>query len=99
MNRKIFLFSVLWIILLATGCEKMSPEYIEVQADALMFEEKFYYQQISEEEQLIYREVYQGVKTHAEFITTHGSDPQCANDMLYLIMYDFPELFWIFKWH
>lgn len=101
---KMFIMSLLGAVLFCAGCgEKVvetigdirKPDYIEVTVDETVFEDKFYYNQLSEEEQLIYREIYQGVLEHQEEIVVHGEDPNYVNNILEPIVYDFPALFWI----
>ena len=54
----------------------------------------FYYQQLAEEEQTVYRELLQGVQDMEECILLHaGRDDQPAKVYEYLL-YDRPELFW-----
>ena len=81
------------MILLLTGCI-FTPEYIEVQVDDAVFAEQYYYQQYTEEEQLTYREIYQGLLNHSEEFIVHGTDGEKTNDILFTVLYDFPELFW-----
>lgn len=81
------------MLLLCTGCI-FAPEYIEVTADEAIFAERFYYEQLSEEDQLIYREIYQGItEQKAEFIV-HSTTGEKANDILTEVLLDSPELFW-----
>jgi len=104
MKRGKILICTFAVMLLCTGCgeavsetigEIREPEYKEVTVELSEFEDKFYYGQLSEEEQLIYREIYQGVLEHEEAIIVHGTDPNYVNSILEPIVYDFPELFWI----
>ncbi len=104
MKREKLLICIVAVMLLCVGCggkvaetieEIRTPEYKEVTIEADVFADKFYYSQLSAEEQLIYREIYQGVLEHEEEITVHGTDPNYVNDILKPIVYDFPELFWI----
>lgn len=54
----------------------------------------FYYQQLSEAEQTVYRELLQGVQDMEECVLLHaGRDDQPAKVYEYLL-YDRPELFW-----
>ena len=71
------------------------PKYQEVNVDEAIFENKFYYEQLSEDGQLIYRELYQGVQDYKKEITIHGTDGEFAGTLLQYIVYDFPEIFWL----
>ncbi|MCU6687458.1 hypothetical protein OCV99_13110 [Dorea acetigenes] len=57
-------------------------------------EDKFYYQQLSENEKSCYKEILQGVKDEAEEIYVHSSDADRVNQLFLYIIKDFPELFW-----
>ncbi len=70
------------------------PVYQEVTVAESVFEDKFYFEQLSEEEQLIYMELYQGVDAHAEDITVHCLDGERAGVILQSVIFDFPEIFW-----
>lgn len=70
------------------------PVYQEVTVSDTVFENKFYFEQLTEEEQLIYKELYQGVNAHAEDITVHCLDGEQAGLILHAVIYDFPEIFW-----
>lgn len=74
--------------------EKNAPVYQEVTVADSVFEEKFYYEQLTEEEQLIYRELYQGLYDHTEDITVHCVDGEQAGEILHSVIYDFPGIFW-----
>lgn len=71
-----------------------APVYQEITVADSLFENKFYFEQLSEEEQLIYKELYQGVDAHAEDITVHCLDGDKAGKILQSVIYDFPEIFW-----
>lgn len=74
--------------------EENAPVYQEITVADSVFEDKFYFEQLSEEEQLIYKELYQGVDAHAEEITVHCLDGEQAGEILHSVIYDFPEIFW-----
>jgi len=74
--------------------EEQGPVYQEITVEESVFEDKFYYEQLTEEEQLIYKELYQGVDAHAEDITVHCLDGEKAGMILHSVIYDFPEIFW-----
>lgn len=74
--------------------EDNAPVYQEITVADSVFEDKFYFEQLSEEEQLIYMELYQGVDAHAEDITVHCLDGEQAGEILQSVIFDFPEIFW-----
>lgn len=74
--------------------EEQGPVYQEITVAESVFEDKFYYEQLTEEEQLIYKELYQGVDAHAEDITVHCLDGDKAGLILHSVIYDFSEIFW-----
>lgn len=82
------------IMMIVRGCAISEPPYIEVTTEASVFEERFYYEQLSESEQLIYQELYEGIMTEQTEINTHSTDPDEANEILLSVVYDFPEIFW-----
>lgn len=99
-NQKLIVLLVLLLALCFTACSgetATEPEipYIEVTVTDELFEDKFYYGLLGEEEQLIYKEIYQGVINHQEEIYIHGDDLERQFEILDYILYDFPELFWI----
>lgn len=83
------------ISLLVKGCTVVEPPYIETTADLSIFEGRFYYEQLSEADQVVYRELYEGVMNGEEEICVHSTDPEDANAILEPVMFDFPEIFWI----
>lgn len=95
MKKWFGIVSVAFVLLLCSGCslETFIP-YEEVTADAAVFEDKFYYSQLTEQEQLTYREIYQGIMDHQEEIYVHGTDPNKVNSILNCVIYDFAEIFW-----
>lgn len=89
------LIGLFFLVFAIVGCAKEEPAYIEVTAEDAVFENRFYYNQLTEDEQLTYREIYQGIINHAEEINVHGDDPDEVNAIMDSIMYDFAELFWV----
>lgn len=88
------IFMIIAMVFLFTGCGKKEAEYIEVTADLSVFNDKFYYEQLSEEEKVIYEEIYQGVLNGDDSICIHDIAPERANKILENVIYDFPEIFW-----
>jgi hypothetical protein len=84
---------VLFGMLLFSGCI-FSPEYVEVQVDEALFEEQYYYQQYTDEKKTVYREIYQGLLNQEPEFIVHGTDGEVTNEILFTVLYDFPELFW-----
>lgn len=74
--------------------EDNAPVYQEITVADSVFVDKFYYEQLSEEEQLVYKELYQGINAHAEDITVHCLDGEQAGEIMHSIIFDFPDIFW-----
>ena len=89
------LFMIVAMLFFINGCGKKEVEYIEVNVDDSMFVDKFYYEQLTEEEKIIYQEIYQGVQNGDNTIQIHDILPDKANQILQNVMYDFPEIFWL----
>ena len=69
-------------------------EFPELTVDAEEVNGGFYYQQLNEKEQQIYREMLQAVQEMQETVQIHaGKDDDAAKVYEYLL-YDRPELFW-----
>ena len=54
----------------------------------------FYYQQLSEQEKQVYREILQGVRSMDETILLHAGENDEAGKIYEYLMYDRSELFW-----
>lgn len=72
----------------------LEPDYIEVTEPEETFEHKFYYATYSETDKKTYRDIYQGILEQRESFIIHCKDGEVANEILYTVLYDFPELFW-----
>lgn len=73
---------------------EQGADFPELTVTVEEVEGDFYYQQLSEEEQTVYRELLQGVQGMEECVLLHaGRDDQPAKVYEYLL-YDRPELFW-----
>ena len=92
MKKGILLIGLLTLAI--RGCTLPEPPYMEVTTDASVFEGRFYYEQLSESEQLIYHEIYEGLMVEQAEICTHSADPDEANAIFLSVIYDFPEIFW-----
>ena len=90
--RKIVCGSLLLLFL--TGCKPEIP-YIETTVSEEDFCDKFYYTILeTEEEKLVYREVYEGLYNRQDEFYIHGMSEKVLNTVLDAIMYDYPEIFW-----
>ncbi|MGN1164988.1 MAG: transglutaminase domain-containing protein [Lachnospiraceae bacterium] len=74
----------------------LSPEipYQKVEIDKEELEQKFYYEQISDEEKTAYMEISQGIRDLEEEIYVHSSDAKRTNKLFELVLKDSPEIFW-----
>jgi hypothetical protein len=97
-----FVIAILTIFILS-GCgldpayflsQIFAPDYIEVTIDTSSFKERFYYQQLDEEEQTLYCEIYQGLSEQKDEIVVHSTTGEKANEVLGVVILDSPELFW-----
>ena len=70
------------------------PSYVEVTVEDAVFENKFHFSQLSESDQVVYKEVYQGIINQQEEICVHSNDGDKVNAILHAILYDFSEIFW-----
>ena len=83
------------LVLNCVGCiEVVEIPYSQVKMEDGIFEDKFYFSQLTEEEQLVYRELYQGIIEHEEKIYVHSGNAEKVNEILASVMYDFGEIFW-----
>lgn len=55
---------------------------------------KFYYEQLKEEEKLVYKEILQGLQDHSEEIYLHSADAGRTNELFKLLLKDHPGIFW-----
>ena len=86
-------FLFLLLTLVCSGCIFL-PDYVEVQVEESVFDEQYYYQQYTEEQKLVYREIYQGLLNQEEQFIVHGADPDATNEIFFTVLYDFPGLLW-----
>lgn len=101
MKKRVLPFIILIAFLAAYGTvhfisikDNNAPKYQEIVVAESVFENKFYFAQLTEEDQLVYKELYQGVDAHMEDITVHCWDGEKAGRILHDVIYDFPEIFW-----
>ena len=77
--------------------ELTGPKEIPFQEAVIQDDEvgqKFYYQQLNEEDRLTYREILEGLKGNTEDIYIHASKAERANEIFQFILKDCPEIFW-----
>lgn len=65
-----------------------------VKADALETPEKFFYNQLDEQAQVIYRALRDGVAQSVSEIQVETGDAQAVHDIFRRVMFDHPEFFW-----
>lgn len=101
MRKKIIsIVYALLLTLVISGCVawiptfEKEPLFQEITVDESLFEDKFYYEQLSEDEQLAYKEIYQGISEMQEEIYVHCDNGEKANSIFRSVIYDFPEIFW-----
>ncbi|MGO5051273.1 transglutaminase domain-containing protein [Lachnospiraceae bacterium LCP25S3_G4] len=66
----------------------------EITIDEKEFVNKYYYQQLTSDEQLIYKEILQGIRNDAKEIYLHMEDGERAMILYQYVLYDYPEFFW-----
>ena len=93
LKRAIVGILILAFLIPNTGCV-LQPKYIEVLAEESVFEGKYYYQRYDESQQEVYREIYQGLMDQQEMFFVHGTDSDETNEILFTVLYDFPEICW-----
>lgn len=76
----------------AAGTEKIPFEEVTISEDDVSG--GYYYQQLSEEEQNLYKEMYQGLNTMSPSIYMHSPDMEVLKKVSQYIFCDRPELFW-----
>lgn len=69
------------------------PYQTAAQEDNLVLG-KYYFGQLSEEEQAVYKEILQGVRDHVEEIYVHSENAEETNALFQKVLKDFPEIFW-----
>ena len=79
-------------ILLSDSGQKI--EFPELNVSEEDVADGFYYQQLSEQEKQVYREILQGVRSMDETILLHAGENDEAGKIYEYLMYDRSELFW-----
>lgn len=82
------------LAVLCTGCQLFEPDYIEVTVEESTFENRYYYSTLSKSDQRLYQELYQGLSEQREEFVVHCADGEESNRIFYMVLMDFPELFW-----
>lgn len=75
-----------------TGTEKVPFEEVTIAEDDVSG--GYYYQQLNEEEQNLYKEMYQGLNSMSDSIYMHSPDMEVLKKVSQYIFCDRPELFW-----
>lgn len=75
-----------------TRAEKIPFQEVVVQENEVG--QKFYYQQLGEEDRLTYKEILDGIQTNTKKIYTHAGKAERANEIFQYILKDYPEIFW-----
>ena len=89
--------SALFFMLIFSGCGKIEAPIAENTLDETLLEDKYFYQLLTEEEEkLVYKEIYQGLIEHTEAIYVENIDIDRAENILFEVYYDSPEIFWIY---
>lgn len=78
-------------VLLSDSGQKI--EFPELNVSEEDVADGFYYQQLSEQEKQVYREILQGVRSMEETILLHAGENDEAGKIYEYLMYDRPELF------
>lgn len=68
--------------------------YEEVKIPEKTVEDKFYYDQLTQEEKIPYKEILQGVQNNEKQIYVHVSDANQTNRIFELVLKDHPGIFW-----
>ena len=77
--------------------ESSAPEEVPYEQEKITDAEvtgEFYYEQLSDEEQTVYREILQGIQENKKEIYLHCSNANTANEVFQNVLNDRPEIFW-----
>lgn len=72
-----------------------SAKFQEENTDEEELAKRYYYSQLDENKQMIYREIVQGIAEHQEKIITKGGDPDVTAEVYSWVYMDYPEYYWI----
>ncbi|MDD3403294.1 MAG: transglutaminase domain-containing protein [Hespellia sp.] len=82
---------------LVSRCQEMSGTKVGFEEITIAPEElegKFYFHQLSEESQLVYQELLQGIQSSQAEIQLHSTDLEAIGEIYRKVLYDNPNLFW-----
>ena len=65
------------------------------EAEEAQVADNYYYTQLSEENQLIYRQIVYGIENHQYRIPVETTDPDIPHTIFYAVLMDYPEYFWL----
>ncbi len=68
--------------------------YQEVGIKEEDINQKYYYEQLPEEEKIAYQEISQGILDRSEEIYIHSADAKRTNELFEYVLKDCPEIFW-----
>ena len=74
--------------------EESSIPYQKINTTLENAVNKYYYEQLSEEDMQVYQEILEGIKNHTEEIYVHGADANRTNQIFQDIIKDQPDIFW-----
>ncbi len=76
---------------IVNAVDDISYQEVTEEEDASV---SYYYSKLSEDEQLIYKEILSGINSDTEEIYLHGDNADQANQILQYVLRDHPEIFW-----
>ena len=79
----------------STPVEEAGQIFQAENTDEAELAKRYYYSLLDENQQMIYREIVQGIQEHQETIVTKGGDPDLAVEVYGWVYMDYPEFFWI----
>lgn len=79
----------------STPVEETGRIFQAENTDEAELAKRYYYSLLDENQQMIYREIVQGIQEHQETIVTKGGDPDLAVEVYGWVYMDYPEFFWI----
>ena len=75
--------------------ENGATQFQAENTDEKELAKRYYYSQLDENRQMIYRELVQGIAEHQETIITKGGDPDVTAEVYGWVYMDYPEYCWI----
>ncbi len=72
--------------------KKIPYQEVVISEDEIV--QKFYYQQLDEDERLVYREILEGIQDNVDEIYIHIADAERANKIFQYVLKDSPDIFW-----